>query len=132
MKVCILGNGLTGLTLAKALVNQGIYVDILSDQKVKNQNKTRTLGISKKNIDYFNKNILNLEKLSWSINKIEIYSENLKNQKVLNFENNNQQLFAIVKSFQLHNLLLRKLNKDKLIKFKKITNYQNLIKKIIN
>ena len=28
MKVCILGNGLISLTLAKTLVNQGIYVDI--------------------------------------------------------------------------------------------------------
>ena len=28
MKVCILGGGLTSLTLAKTLVNLGIYVDI--------------------------------------------------------------------------------------------------------
>ena len=34
MKVCILGDGLISLTLAKALVNQGIYVDIFSNQKI--------------------------------------------------------------------------------------------------
>ena len=32
MRVCILGEGLVSLTLAKALINQGIYVDYLSDQ----------------------------------------------------------------------------------------------------
>ena len=35
MKVCILGDGLTSLTLAKALVNKGIVVDIFSNNKSK-------------------------------------------------------------------------------------------------
>ena len=30
MRVCIIGSGLSALTLAKALVNQNIYVDIFS------------------------------------------------------------------------------------------------------
>ena len=30
MRVCILGSGLTALTLAKALVNQNIFVDLVS------------------------------------------------------------------------------------------------------
>ena len=33
MNVCILGNGLTSLSLAKALVNLNINVDIISNQK---------------------------------------------------------------------------------------------------
>ena len=33
MKVCILGSGLSALTLAKALVNQKICVDILLSKK---------------------------------------------------------------------------------------------------
>ena len=33
MNVCILGNGLTSLTLAKSLVNKGICVDIISNNK---------------------------------------------------------------------------------------------------
>ena len=62
MKVSILGNGLTSLTLAKLLVNQGINVDIFSDQKDTIDNKIQTLGISKSNLDFFNENILNIEK----------------------------------------------------------------------
>ena len=33
MRICIIGSGLTSLALAKALVNQNIYVDILRDKK---------------------------------------------------------------------------------------------------
>ena len=47
MNVSILGNGLTSLTLAKMLVNQGIKVDIFLGKKTKRYNKIQTLGISK-------------------------------------------------------------------------------------
>jgi len=119
MKVCILGEGLTSLTLAKALINQGIYVDIFSNQKFKQKQKSRTLGISKSNIKFFNENILNIEKLLWNIEKIEIYSESLNNEKVLNFKNNNQRLFSMVRNDKLNDYLLLKIKKSKLIKFKK-------------
>ena len=95
MKVCIIGDNLTSLTLAKTLVNQGIYVDIFSNFKINNQNKNRTIGISKSNVDFFNKNILNINKYLWNINKIEIYSQSFDNKKILNFEKKGEQLFAI-------------------------------------
>ena len=49
MTICILGNSLTALTLAKALTKQNIYVDILYEKKILNINKNRTIGISKSN-----------------------------------------------------------------------------------
>ena len=117
MKVSILGSGLTSLTLAKLLVNQGINVDIFSDQKIKKNNKIQTLGISKSNIEFFNENILDIKKYLWNINKIEIFSENLKNEKILNFENRNKTLFSIIKNHDLYNYLYKNLKKHKLIKF---------------
>ena len=128
MKVSILGNGLTSLTLAKALVNLGIYVDIFSSDKTKKINKIQTLGISKTNVDFFNTYILDIKKFLWNIDKIEIYSENLKNEKILNFENKKGQLFSIIKNFDLYNLLFLNLKKNKLVKFKKKISYQELIK----
>jgi len=119
MKVCILGNGLTSLTLAKALVNLGINVDIFSDKKIKKYNKIQTIGISKNNIEFFNSNILNIKKLLWDINNIEIFSESLKDQKILNFENKNKKLFSIIRNFQIYNLLYLNLKKNNLVKFKK-------------
>ena len=115
MKVCILGNGLTSLTLAKALVNQGIYVDIIFTNNNKQIDKSRTIGISKKNINYFNKNILNIKRFLWDINKIEIFNENLNNEKILNFKNN-EKLFCIIKNKKLFTIICyQNLKKDKLM-----------------
>ena len=64
----------------------------------------------------------------WDINKIEIFSENLQNEKILKFENNNKVLFSIIKNFKLYNYLASNLKKNKLIKFKKNINYNQLKK----
>ena len=92
MRVGIIGDGISSLSLAKALINENIYVDIFTTKKNNKINKSRTIGISKSNYDYFNKYIINIEKISWKLKKIEIYTDNLKNEKLLNFENNNDQL----------------------------------------
>tara|TARA_Y100000741_G_scaffold300350_1_gene241645 strand:+ start:909 stop:1973 length:1065 start_codon:yes stop_codon:yes gene_type:complete len=127
MKVCIVGNGLIGLVLAKALVNQGIYVDIFLSKNTNKINKSRTLGISAANTEYFNEYILNIKNLLWEINKIEIYSDKLKNEKILNFENNGKKLFSIIKNYQLYDYLNLELNKNPFFKIKK-----NISKLIIN
>ena len=129
MKVCIIGSGLSALTLAKALVNEKIYVDILYSKKSNKNNKSRTIGISKSNLEYFNKNIINLNKIIWKIKKIEIFSDNLKNEKILNFENNKHYLFSNIKNFKLYNLLSRSLSNNKYVKIIKIKKKQKNIKK---
>ena len=125
MRVCILGDGLSGLTLAKALVNQNIYVEVVSQKKDQKFNQSRTLGISKNNIDFFNKDIINIEKFIWKLKKIEIFTENLKKEKLLNFENNNNQLFSIIKNHELYRLLIKDLSKNKFFK-KKLCSKKNL------
>ena len=120
MTVCILGNGLTALTLAKALTNQNIYVDILCNNKKLNINKTRTIGISKSNADFLNRNVINANKILWKIKKIEIFTDNLKKEKLLNFEKDTKQVFSIVKNFELYRLLENDLSKNKYFKLKLI------------
>jgi len=127
MNVCILGNGLTSLTLAKSLVNKGINVEIISNKKKKKIYYDRTIGISKINLDFFNKEILNINKLSWNINKIEIYSENLNYKKILNFQNNGKNLFSVLKNNELIDYLTKKLKKDKLCKFKENLIHKNIL-----
>jgi 2-octaprenyl-6-methoxyphenol hydroxylase len=68
MNVCILGDGLSSLTLAKALVNQNIYVELLSQKKKLKIDRSRTLGISKSNTNFFKKYIVDIEELIWKIN----------------------------------------------------------------
>ena len=122
MRVCILGDNLTSLTLAKALVNQNINVEIFTNKKKQIIDFSRTIGITKSNIEYFNKNIVNIDKIIWQLQKIEIFSEKLKQEKLLNFENNNEQLFSIVSNYKLYNILEKSLIKNKYFKknYKKI------------
>ena len=118
MTVCILGNGLTALTLAKALVNHEIKVDVFLNKKNLKINDSSTIGITKDNIDFFNKNIINLEKIIWKLKRIEIFSENLKKEKLLNFEVKKDQLFSIFKNQKLYKLLEKDLSKNKFFKSK--------------
>ena len=118
MTVCILGNSLTALTLAKALVNYEIDVDVIFNEKNHKINVTRTIGISKNNIDFFNRNIINIEKLIWNIKNIEIFSENLKKEKLINFKANKSQLFSVIKNHKLYQLLDKDLSKSKFFKLR--------------
>jgi len=135
MRVCIIGSGLSALTLAKAFVNQKIHVDFIDKNNRTLLSKSRTLGISKNNIKYFNKNIINIEKIIWKLKKIEIFTENLGNNKLLKFENNSDFVFSIVKNYKLYNLLKKNLKKEKYfkkIKLKKNCNLQKKYNLVIN
>ena len=125
MSVCIIGNGLSALILAKALVNQNIYVDVLFEKKYLKLNKYRTIGISRSNTEFINKNIININKLLWKLKKIELFTENLRNEKLIDFENNNQEIFSIVKNHELYEVLERDLSKNKYFK-KKLSNRKDL------
>ena len=113
MRVGILGYSLSSLALAQALVNEKIYVDILFQNKIANINKTRTVGVSKSNIEYINKNVININEIQWKLNKIEIFSDNLKNEKLINFQNKSEYLFSIIKNVNFFDKLKKNLSKNK-------------------
>ena len=123
MRVCILGTGLTSLTLTKALVNEKIYVDVFHSKNFQKINQSRTIGISKKNINFFNKHIININKFIWKLKKIHIYSDNLKKEKLINFQDDKDQLFSIIKNFQLYEFLKKSLRKNKYYKELKLKEY---------
>ena len=128
MRVSILGNGLTSLALAQMLANEGIRIDIFSNKRIIKYKRIQTLGISKTNIDFFNQNVLNIKKLLWNINKIEIFTENLHDEKVIDFEDHDKNLFSIVRNSDLYKTLNDNLKRNKLVKFKEKINFFNLIK----
>ena len=116
MRVCILGASLSSYTLAKALVNQNIHVDLFAPKKISSPDNSRTIGISKSNIEFFNNSIINIEKISWKLKKIEIFSDNLNEEKLINFENNGKELFSIIKNKNLFEILEKSLFKNKYYK----------------
>jgi len=88
--------------------------------------------LSSSNIEFFNKNILNIENLLWDIKKIEIFTENLKNEKILDFTNNDQRLFSLIKNNELFKKLNTALVKNKFFRIKKKINKNFFLQKDYN
>jgi len=131
MNVCIIGDGLTSLSLAKNLINKKINVHVYHKKIINNFLSSRTIGVSKNNFDFFQKEILELpKKITWQIKRIEIYTEKLKKDKILNFENSNNSLFYMIKNDQLYKSLNNKLLKNKFFK-KIIIKQKNFYEKLL-
>ena len=132
MNICIIGDGLTSLSLAKNLVNKKINVHLYHENKTKNLFSSRTIGISKKNLEFFKKEIHNIpKKILWEIKKIEIYSEKSKKENLLKFENDKDRLFYMVKNDELNKSLINKISQNKFFKKKIIKKnyfYTDLLK----
>ena len=131
MNICLIGDSLTSLVLAQNLINKKIKVSLYYSKQ--NKFRNRTLGISKDNLDFINKDIIKINKeLFWSIKKIEIFTEKNKDEKILEFKNKNIELFFMTKYENIYNLINSNLKKNKL--FKKILIkdnkfYKNIFKK---
>ena len=121
MNICIIGDGLTSLSLAKNLINKKINVHFYHKNKIGNLSSSRTIGISKNNLEFFRKEIHKIPKKNfWEIKKIEIYSEKLEKENLLKFENNKVNLFYMVKNDDIYELLLSEISKNKFFKKKLI------------
>ena len=133
MNICIIGGGLTSLSLAKNLVNKKINVHFYHKDKIENLSSSRTIGISRNNLEFFRKNIYKIAKNNfWEIKKIEIYSEKLGKENLLKFESNKDNLFYMVKNDDLYELLISEISKNKFFKKKLINKnsfYLNLLNK---
>ena len=133
MNICIIGDGLTSLSLAKNLINKKINVHLYHRKKIKNLSSSRTIGISKNNLEFFKKEILNISKnFFWEVKKIEIFSEQLQKENLLRFENDQEQLFCMIKNDNLYESLISKISKNKFFKkslIKKDCFYKDLLKK---
>jgi 2-octaprenyl-6-methoxyphenol hydroxylase len=131
MNICLIGDSLTSLVLAQNLINKKIKVSLYYSKQ--NKFRNRTLGISKDNLDFINKDIIKInKKLFWSIKKIEIFTEKNRDEKILEFKNQNIELFFMTKYENIYNLINSNLKKNKL--FKKILIkdnkfYKNIFKK---
>ena len=133
MNICILGDGLTSLSLAKNLVKKKINVHLYHANKIRNSSSSRTIGISKNNLEFFRKEICKIpKKIYWEIKKIEIYSEKLVKENLLKFENDKNCLFYMIKNDELYSFLMNEISKNKYFKKRLIKNsffYQELSKK---
>ena len=97
MNVCLIGDGLISLTLAKTLVNNKIKVFMYSHNNRKIRLSNRTIGITSNNLDFFQKEVKKLKKsIYWKIYQIEIYNEIYEKDKILNFQDKKKLCFLLL------------------------------------
>ena len=117
MNICLIGDGLISLTLAKTLVNNNIKVFMYYKNNKKISYNNRTIGISSSNFNFYQKEVLKIRKdFFCEINRIEIYNEKNEKGKILDFSEKNKTLFSIIKNNDLYKKLISSLKKIKILK----------------
>jgi len=124
-KICIIGDGLTGLTAAIVLSKENVKIDLYSNNKKKNFfMDNRTTAISESNYKYIKNNLnLSSKNFFWPCKKINLFYEDKK--KIINFFNFKEKNKNLMYIFQNRNL------KKKLDKFITQSKKIKLIKKNI-
>ena len=115
-RICIVGDGLTGLMTAVVLGQEpGIEVNLVAKKALKSQDK-RTTAISDTNFRFIKENIKNLEdKLFWPSKKIELFYETSDEKlNFLNLNNANSNLMYVFENDKIKRNLLKEISKYKI------------------
>ena len=124
-KICIIGNGLTGLTAALILGKLNLDVHLIAAPEKKRRRDIRTTAISENNY----KSLINFignkySKIFFESKEIDLYKEYSKEIKhFMNLSNKNKNLMFLFQNEILKKLIQRKINTYKNLKifFKKVS-----------
>ena len=123
-RICVVGDGLSGLMTALALNKlEGLEVHLLS-RKNKHSKDRRTTAISASNYEFLNKVIDNLDKkLFWPSKKIDLFYETKdRNMKFLNFNEDSKNLMYVFENDKIKDILIKEIKKKKIKIFQKNIN----------
>ena len=118
-KICVIGNGLTGLTAALILSKLDIDIHLIGDFKsIKNFSDNRTTAISSSNYNFLIKYLKKKDsKFFWPSTKIDLYYEELdKILNFLNFEKKGKPIMYTIHNLNLRKIILEKIKSDRKIK----------------
>ena len=121
-KICIIGDGLSGLIAAQILGKLDIEIDLISKQSQKKVIDNRTTAISPSNYKFISKYLLkNRPKFFFKCKKINLYHEKENNNffNFMNFENSGKNLMLIVENKNLRKILISNIKINKKIKILK-------------
>ena len=128
-RICIVGDGLSGLMTALALNKlEGLEVHLIS-KKNKLLKDKRTTAVSASNYDFLNSVVGKLnKKLFWPSNKINLFYETKdQNMNFLNFNEDKKNLMYIFENDKVKVKLLKEIKKQKIKTLKKnINNLKDL------
>ncbi len=118
-KICIIGDGLTGLVSALVLSKLDLDIDLVSkNTKIKKFIDTRTTALSDDNFTFLSKH-LNKNELRnfWPCKKVNLFyeSEN-KFLNFMNFENAGKNIMYIIQNNKIKEIILKIIKKKKNIK----------------
>ncbi len=130
MKICLIGQNLTNLILAKALNEKKLKVDIYLNKNIKNLKTNRTIALSNENFNYL-KSLTRLNILSWKSKEIKIFTESSKSKEIINFNKKNKEVFNLISYSKLNEIFLKKIKKSKFVKLLHSDTYKPNIQKII-
>ena len=123
-RICIVGDGLSGLMTALALNKlKSLEVHLIS-RKNKYSKDKRTTAISASNYEFFNDVIDKLnKKLFWPSKKIDLFYETKgKNMNFLNFHDNSKNLMHVFENDKIKEILIKEIKKKKIKTLKKNIN----------
>ena len=128
-RICIIGNGLSGLTSAIILNNlENVEVNLISQRSKRNLDK-RTTAISESNFKFLKDNIKSLNtNMFWPSKNIKLFYE-IKEKKInfLNLEDKKNNLMYVYENQKYKNILLKDLRNKKIKTInKKINNLEDL------
>ena len=118
-KICIIGNGLTGLTAALVLSELNIETHLIGKFKFNGEFlDNRTTAISPSNYNFLLKFLDKKDsKLFWPSKKIDLYHEESgQYYNFMNFENDGKNLMYIAQNNKLIKIILKKIKNQKKIK----------------
>ena len=115
-RICIVGDGLSGLMTAALLAQvPGIEVNLIAKKGTKIKDN-RTTAISDTNLKFINQNITSLgQKLFWPSKKIELFYETSKGKiNFLNLNETNSNLMYVFENNKVKSLLMKEVSKNKI------------------
>ena len=125
-RICIVGDGLSGLTSAIVLDNlPNLDVHLISRKSQKKEDK-RTTAISENNFNFLIENVKNLKsKMFWPSKNIELFYEtNNKKINFLNLKEDKNNLMYVFENNKIKKILLKEIKQRKIKTFYK--NIKNL------
>ena len=123
-RICIVGDGLSGLMTAAVISKMsGVHVSLVAKNTLKDRDK-RTTAISESNFKFFKENILSFKSnLFWPSKNIELYYESSKEKiNFLNLNEKKDNLMYVFENQKIKELLFKEIVKNKI----------NIIRKEIN
>ncbi len=126
MKICLIGQNLTNLILARVFEEKKLNVDIYLNKKFQNIKTNRTIALSSENFDYL-KFVTKSSIIPWKSKEIKIFTESSQSKEIINFIKKNKEVFNLVSYSKLNEIYLKKIKKSKFIKLYHLDTSSSLI-----